>query len=70
MSEKKGKPVENADSVASDGRVSVRYDFDQTERHRMLWEFVRDKDWKAVATFFEKKVRNREGVGGGSCGYV
>jgi hypothetical protein len=31
--------------------------FDQSERHRLLCQYIREKDWKTVAAFFEKKVR-------------
>jgi hypothetical protein len=56
VSEKKGEASSNSDSVASDGKTSVVFDFDQVDRHRKFWEYLRNKEWQAVATFFEKKV--------------
>jgi hypothetical protein len=60
VSEKKGggDASNNSDSVASDGKNSVVFDFDQVDRHRKFWEYLRNKEWQAVATFFEKKVRS------------
>lgn len=43
--------------MASDSKGnSVVFDFDQVDRHRKFWDFLRAKEWQAVATFLEKKV--------------
>lgn len=42
-------------SVATAGKVAVKYDFDQVERHTKFIELLRDKRWHDVATFLEKK---------------
>ncbi len=34
-----------------------RYLFDQEERHDIFWRFIREQNWDAVESFFEKKVR-------------
>lgn len=31
------------------------FDFDMVERHRMFFEYIRDKKWDSVASFLEKK---------------
>ena len=58
MSEKKGGQVDQSDTSAtsSDGKTSVKFDFDQVDRHRKFWDFLRNKEWQAVATFMDKKV--------------
>ena len=56
ISEKKsGNEGSNA-AVSSDGKVSVTFDFDQVERHRIFWDFLRNKEWNSVSAFIEKKV--------------
>ena len=32
------------------------FPFDQEERHRLFWQFIRDKEWKSAASFIDKKV--------------
>ena len=56
FTEKKGAAIVD-DSVGSEGNKAVVYDFDQVDRHRKFWEFLRNKEWQAVATFVDKKVR-------------
>ena len=55
FTEKKGAAIVD-DSVGSEGNKAVVYDFDQVDRHRKFWEFLRNKEWQAVATFVDKKV--------------
>jgi hypothetical protein len=43
-------------AASADGKGSVVFDFDQVDRHRKFWEYLRNKEWTAVATFLEKKV--------------
>lgn len=35
---------------------SVNYLFDQESRHSSLWDFIRDKNWDAVISYFDKKA--------------
>jgi hypothetical protein len=37
-------------------KADNKYHFDQAERHRMFWQFIRDKEWKSAASFVDKKV--------------
>lgn len=37
-------------------REGVVYSFDQEDRHRRFWGYVRDKQWEAVASFIEKRA--------------
>lgn len=55
FTEKSGTAITN-DAVASDGNKTVVFEFDQVDRHRKFWEFLRNKEWAAVATFIDKKV--------------
>lgn len=51
------------DNAISDGKKTITFNFDQLERHRVFWEYLRAKDWTAVSSFLEKKViayRNEE----------
>lgn len=36
--------------------ATVRYLFNQEERHETFWKYVREKNWEAVESFLEKKV--------------
>lgn len=38
------------------GEDGERYLFDQEERHDVFWSFIREQNWDAVESFFEKKV--------------
>lgn len=40
--------------------MAKKFNFDQEERHRLFWQYVRDKDWKSAASFIDKKVVNIE----------
>lgn len=48
--------ISSSVAASADGKSSVVFDFDQVDRHRKFWDYLRDKDWQAVATFFDKKV--------------
>lgn len=57
ISDKPSEQSANSENVASDSKGnSVVFDFDQVDRHRKFWDFLRAKEWQAVATFLEKKV--------------
>ena len=51
----KSQQDDNATAATADG-LSIKYDFDQEDRHRRFWDLVRDKKWYDVASFLEKKV--------------
>lgn len=36
--------------------VSTAQTFDPMDRHRRFWDYVREKNWEAVASFIDKKV--------------
>ncbi len=36
--------------------VAQKFSFDQEERHRLFWEYIREKDWKSAATFIDKRA--------------
>lgn len=57
VSEKKSEQPADENVAADDKGNSVVFDFDQVDRHRKFWDFLRNKEWQAVATFLEKKVR-------------
>jgi len=44
------------DNAISDGKKTITFNFDQLERHRVFWEYLRVKDWTAVSSFLEKKA--------------
>lgn len=46
-----GGKTENEHSSANE-----EFAFDQYERHRLLCQYIREKEWETVAAFFEKKV--------------
>jgi len=46
-----GKASENENNHKDE-----EFPFDQIERHRLLFQYVREREWNSVATFFEKKV--------------
>jgi len=59
----KPESVAAPDNAISDGKKTITFNFDQLERHRVFWEYLRAKDWTAVSSFLEKKViayRNEE----------
>ncbi len=43
------------DVAKSLGKDGAKFAFDQEDRHRKFWAFVRDKQWEAVASFLEKR---------------
>lgn len=49
-------------AASADGKSAVVYDFDQIDRHRKFWDYLRNKEWQAVATFFDKKVTLNSGL--------
>ena len=59
VSDKRGdQGTSTTAATSADGKTSVVFDFDQVDRHRKFWEFLRAKEWQAVATFLDKKVIN------------
>jgi hypothetical protein len=44
--------VGTSDASAND----QKFPFDQAERHRLFWQFIRDKEWKSAAAFVDKKA--------------
>jgi hypothetical protein len=46
----------NADLDRTLGKDGICFSFDQEDRHRKFWDFVRDKKWDAVASFLEKRA--------------
>jgi hypothetical protein len=36
--------------------VAQKFGFDQEDRHRLFWEYIREKDWKSAATFIDKRA--------------
>ena len=52
----KESPIRMNANDDEDGEVSERYLFDQEERHDVFWRFIREQNWDAVESFFEKKV--------------
>ena len=40
-----------------EGEEGERFLFDQEERHDTFWRFVREQNWMAVESFFERRVR-------------
>lgn len=50
--------VQGSGNVAS-ADVSAgneKFSFDQVERHRLFWQFIRNKEWKSAASFIDKKA--------------
>lgn len=44
------------DEDGVNGEDGERYLFNQEERHDVFWTYVREQNWEAVESFFEKKV--------------
>lgn len=43
-------------NLDSEDANSKKFMFDQVERHRQFWNFIREKDYNSLASFIHKKV--------------
>jgi hypothetical protein len=52
----KESPIRMNGGEEEEGGEGERYLFNQEERHDVFWSFIREQNWEAVESFFEKKV--------------